>query len=434
MEAAFLADAATRETRDGDEQSQQSRAFGGGMRDFTVPHPVFKDNVGVALDPLISPIPLIEDDLLSPAPKRTEEIAPQMVVPTRPPLGKGKSYPVSFVLLIEETTEKTAAASVELVAVSNTGRLWADTRRDKKREPDSSRGSAASYCTLDTPKKDGSAGGESFLAALDPTIVSPEKPTAPENPQPNTNERVIQINSAPEMGQAEDIHVYVSVKELPSVVGLRCSLVVLDSTGSVNEPPLQTESLGVNGAMWEVGVFRIQPGQRGRWVDNAEQQHTSPWTLMKPLPMTSSNYGAETPAIGRQSEPLRLGVSEDPQSRISKVKNKIYGKSKRIIFYTLTLDDLKGFFNLPRDEVARELGICVTLLKKICRRNGIKQWPYRKLKNIDARIAALEHKSASMNASAAPDAWTREYASSIEVLKRERENVISLQETSLTTL
>ncbi|GJD09548.1 hypothetical protein Gasu2_37940 [Galdieria sulphuraria] len=51
--------------------------------------------------------------------------------------------------------------------------------------------------------------------------------------------------------------------------------------------------------------------------------------------------------------------------------------------------DLIDFFVLPRDEVAQELGICVTLLKKICRKNGIKQWPYRKLKNVDAKLSSL---------------------------------------------
>lgn len=75
--------------------------------------------------------------------------------------------------------------------------------------------------------------------------------------------------------------------------------------------------------------------------------------------------------------------------KLAQVRKRIIGKSKRTVFYSISKQDLIDFFLLPRDEVAHELGICVTLLKKICRKNGIKQWPYRKLKNLDARLSSL---------------------------------------------
>jgi len=77
------------------------------------------------------------------------------------------------------------------------------------------------------------------------------------------------------------------------------------------------------------------------------------------------------------------------REKLVQVRKRIVGKSKRTVFYTISKEDLIDFFLLPRDEVAHELGICVTLLKKICRKNGIKQWPYRKLKNVDARLCSL---------------------------------------------
>jgi len=40
--------------------------------------------------------------------------------------------------------------------------------------------------------------------------------------------------------------------------------------------------------------------------------------------------------------------------------------------------------------VAKELGVCATVLKKICRRNGIPRWPHRKIKSLDKMIATLE--------------------------------------------
>ena len=57
---------------------------------------------------------------------------------------------------------------------------------------------------------------------------------------------------------------------------------------------------------------------------------------------------------------------------------------------TLTLENLSQYFHLPINDVAKELGICATVLKKICRKNGINRWPHRKIKSIDKMIESLE--------------------------------------------
>lgn len=54
------------------------------------------------------------------------------------------------------------------------------------------------------------------------------------------------------------------------------------------------------------------------------------------------------------------------------------------------LEELAQYFHLPINEVALELGVCATVLKKICRKNGIKRWPHRKIKSIDTMVEALE--------------------------------------------
>ncbi|KAF1780955.1 RWP-RK domain [Phytophthora cactorum] len=43
----------------------------------------------------------------------------------------------------------------------------------------------------------------------------------------------------------------------------------------------------------------------------------------------------------------------------------------------LTLNELRPHFNKPMAVVAKELGVCITLMKKICRRNGLVRWPHR---------------------------------------------------------
>jgi len=56
----------------------------------------------------------------------------------------------------------------------------------------------------------------------------------------------------------------------------------------------------------------------------------------------------------------------------------------------LTLEDLVQHYHLPINDVARKLGICVTVLKARCRDFGIQRWPYRKMKKLDNLISALE--------------------------------------------
>eukprot|EP00276_Gloeochaete_wittrockiana_P018738 CAMPEP_0184345124 /NCGR_PEP_ID=MMETSP1089-20130417/13571_1 /TAXON_ID=38269 ORGANISM="Gloeochaete wittrockiana, Strain SAG46.84" /NCGR_SAMPLE_ID=MMETSP1089 /ASSEMBLY_ACC=CAM_ASM_000445 /LENGTH=162 /DNA_ID=CAMNT_0026675301 /DNA_START=63 /DNA_END=548 /DNA_ORIENTATION=+ len=56
----------------------------------------------------------------------------------------------------------------------------------------------------------------------------------------------------------------------------------------------------------------------------------------------------------------------------------------------LTLDDLSPFFHLPINEASKKLGICATVLKKICRKIGISRWPHRKFKSVDMLIEKVK--------------------------------------------
>jgi len=56
----------------------------------------------------------------------------------------------------------------------------------------------------------------------------------------------------------------------------------------------------------------------------------------------------------------------------------------------ISFDELSKYFHLPINQVAKELGVCATILKKIWRRNGIPRWPHRKIKSLDKMISNLE--------------------------------------------
>mmetsp|Transcript_22863 Transcript_22863/g.51528 ORF Transcript_22863/g.51528 Transcript_22863/m.51528 type:complete len:291 (-) Transcript_22863:167-1039(-) len=48
-------------------------------------------------------------------------------------------------------------------------------------------------------------------------------------------------------------------------------------------------------------------------------------------------------------------------------------------------NELSQYFRLPEKVVAKQLGICLTSLKKVCRSHGIDRWPYRKMKSLDRK-------------------------------------------------
>eukprot|EP01041_Mallomonas_annulata_P003591 gene3591-7135_t len=63
---------------------------------------------------------------------------------------------------------------------------------------------------------------------------------------------------------------------------------------------------------------------------------------------------------------------------------------KQPLTKTIKVDDLRKFFHLPILQVAKQLGICTTLLKRICRCNNIKKWPYRQIRSITKSIQSLQ--------------------------------------------
>ncbi|KAH9318153.1 hypothetical protein KI387_019922, partial [Taxus chinensis] len=81
----------------------------------------------------------------------------------------------------------------------------------------------------------------------------------------------------------------------------------------------------------------------------------------------------------------------------------------------LKISDLAAYFHLPINVAAKELAICPTVLKKICRRNGMRRWPHRKIKSIERIIMTLEQTIAEGNGEG-----VESIRSEITMLKNER--------------
>nr|CCA24539.1 conserved hypothetical protein [Albugo laibachii Nc14]CCA25972.1 conserved hypothetical protein [Albugo laibachii Nc14] len=96
------------------------------------------------------------------------------------------------------------------------------------------------------------------------------------------------------------------------------------------------------------------------------------------------------------------------------------GRSKNSLTKQISLDELRAHFDRPIIEVAKKFGICITLMKKICRRNGIKRWPHRQIRSLTKSIAALEAAMLSAN-----ETELERYQDQIMNLRRRRESVIT---------
>lgn len=98
----------------------------------------------------------------------------------------------------------------------------------------------------------------------------------------------------------------------------------------------------------------------------------------------------------------------------------------------LTLKEISKHFNTPIQDAAKALGVCPTILKKVCRRLGIVRWPYRRVNSLNKMIATLEtayqRQHEQSTDGSPPRTGTRgtdTIRREIEALKRERDNAMT---------
>ncbi|XP_024930473.3 uncharacterized protein LOC112491998 [Ziziphus jujuba] len=90
--------------------------------------------------------------------------------------------------------------------------------------------------------------------------------------------------------------------------------------------------------------------------------------------------------VARMQQPEEAG---QPEVGIEAERNPRSLAEQRQRTGRLTLMDLKEYLHLPIEEAARRMNVCPTVVKKICRRNGLTRWPHRKIKSIRKQISNL---------------------------------------------
>ena len=76
----------------------------------------------------------------------------------------------------------------------------------------------------------------------------------------------------------------------------------------------------------------------------------------------------------------------------------------------IQLEDLRQYFDMPIVEVAKRFGICTTLLKKICRKSGIRRWPHRQIRSISKSIDGLRTARQAATSAASSQRYDKQIA------------------------
>ena len=86
----------------------------------------------------------------------------------------------------------------------------------------------------------------------------------------------------------------------------------------------------------------------------------------------------------------------------------------------ITQEELSSCFHLPSEAACRKLGIGLTVLKRQCRKFGIKRWPFRKMKSLDRLITNVQ-------AGISPGDQNRTLVKSVEELEEQKRRMEECQ-------
>ena len=90
----------------------------------------------------------------------------------------------------------------------------------------------------------------------------------------------------------------------------------------------------------------------------------------------------------------------------------------------ITQEELSSCFHLPSEAACRRLGIGLTVLKRQCRKFGIKRWPFRKMKSLDRLITNVQ-------AGISPGDQNRTLVKSVEELEEQKQRMQECHELDL---
>ncbi|KAI8537904.1 hypothetical protein RHMOL_Rhmol09G0060100 [Rhododendron molle] len=122
-------------------------------------------------------------------------------------------------------------------------------------------------------------------------------------------------------------------------------------------------------------------------------------------PSPADNSGREH-QVNQPEAVNQTGATRDEVIRLARSSTSVAAQVTGLLFRNhqrdaqrertrnLTVKDLKRYFHLPIEVAASQMQVCPTVMKKICRKHGLKRWPHRRIKSIEKKISSLK---ASLN-------------------------------------
>ncbi|KAL4171918.1 hypothetical protein KRP22_007094 [Phytophthora ramorum] len=130
----------------------------------------------------------------------------------------------------------------------------------------------------------------------------------------------------------------------------------------------------------ELTPTAVEPHTSTQRVSTRRTTTTARWS---PSMAGGREQSSET-APQRGSKATSQRPRSSATSAVTRLARPISNATRNINF-----DMLQPHFERPLQQAADSFGVCTTLLKKICRRNGISNWPYRKICGLRKSIASM---------------------------------------------
>ncbi|KAE8979282.1 hypothetical protein PR003_g25792 [Phytophthora rubi] len=139
-------------------------------------------------------------------------------------------------------------------------------------------------------------------------------------------------------------------------------------------------------------------------TSSASASHKS---FARPHPDPTSMYNASSSssdsahdldaAAPRNDEDANDSEEDDSTASASEAEGTSRRRRRQRIHFGV--EQLQTVYHLPLKTAAERLGICEAALKRICRRNRIRKWPYRQLSSVRRRIAELKDQQVALSPS-----------------------------------
>jgi len=148
-------------------------------------------------------------------------------------------------------------------------------------------------------------------------------------------------------------------------------------------------------------MLKTEEGGKHYAMRAFEESDTLAYSYVKMLTGGATNIVGDIRAGEPNTSVVRVCVQEEHRGDFR-------SQTKPLLY-----EELAEYFNMSADQAAERLGVCMSAIKKICRRHGIIRWPHRKLLSANKSLALIDTK---MNEYQSPQQQALLRAEAINVL------------------